>query len=159
MCKRMLSILMLILLLMPSHGFAQAASGDWATVRAVPAGEKLAVELKSGKRENGKVIRTSDTGLTLQNGKKEKEIPRDDVRRVHRVAGKSAGKSTLIGTGVGAGGGAAIGTASGCNQGCWFNRGDVALAGAVVGAGFGALGGFLFGKLKSKRALIYEAGK
>src|SRR6185436_12326757 len=102
MCKRMLSVLMLTLLLMPSHGFAQAASGDWATVRAVPAGEKLAVELKSGKRENGKVIRTSDTGLTLQNGKKEKEIPRDDVRRVHRVAGKSAGKSTLIGTGVGA---------------------------------------------------------
>jgi hypothetical protein len=159
MWKRMLSILTLILLMTPSHGLAQAASGDWATVRAVPAGTKLTVELKSGKRENGKVIRTSDTGVTLQNGKQEKEIPLDDVRRVHRVAGSSAGKSTLIGTGAGAAGGATIGAVSGCDRGCWFDKGDLAAAGAVVGAGFGALGGFLFGKLKSKRALIYEAGR
>lgn len=164
MNRRILSCLMLILLSIPSRGLAQGASttsGDWTTVRATSVGEKLTVELKSGKRENGKLIRTSDTGLTLKSGKKEMDISRDDVRRVHREAGKSAMKATLIGTAVGAGGGAALGAATGgCNsqQICIIGRGEAAGIGAVAGGAFGAIGGFLFGKLKSKRTLIYEAG-
>src|SRR4029453_2900600 len=93
MTRRILTCLMLLLLSIPSHVLVQGAEtprGDWATVRAAPVGEKMAVELKSGKRENGKLIRTSDTSLTLQSGNKEKDVQREDVRRVHRVAGKSA---------------------------------------------------------------------
>jgi hypothetical protein len=155
MSKQILSSILLIFLFIPSHALAQGA--DWATVRAVPAGEKLSIELKTGKHENGKVLRTTDTSVTLQNGKKEKEISRDDVRRVHRVSGASKTKSALIGTGVGAGSGIALGAAAGgCERSCFVDQGTVIGILAVMGAAIGAVTGLLFGAAKSKRALIYE---
>jgi hypothetical protein len=88
-------------------------------------------------------------------------MARDEVNGVYRVAKKSATKSTLIGTAIGAGSGATVASATGCGgqQFCILRSSDLAAVGAVVGAGFGALTGFLFGKLKPKRVLIYDARK
>jgi hypothetical protein len=49
--------------------------------------------------------------------------------------------------------------AGGCNrqQICIVDRAGAAGILAVLGGAFGAVTGFLFGKFKSNRALIYEA--
>jgi hypothetical protein len=152
-----LSYLMLALLFLPSGAFAQGAT-NWENVRAVPVGDKLEVEFRNGKRQQGKLAEFSDAGLTLQIGKKTEAIPRDNVRKIHRLTGTPAGKTTLIGAASGAAGGALLGaTSNGCSRNCFVGRGASTALGAVFGGGIGAIGGFLIGKAKHKRVLIFEA--
>lgn len=155
-----LSFLLIFVSVQPAalaQALPEASFGSWENVRALPEGDELSVDLKDGSTVKGKLVSTSDTKLRLTRKKKETEIDRADVRRVHRVSGKSKGKSTLIGFGVGAGAGTAIG-------GVISARGEhesgeahvpVVLFG-VAGAGLGALTGFLLG-LGKKRVLVYEA--
>jgi len=68
----------------------------------------------------------------------------------------SATKPTLIGLGVGAG--AAVGTAAGGNDSGFEKIDHVATAAlTVLGAGVGAMSGYLVGRGGSKRVLIYQA--
>ena len=161
--RRTLSLL-LALLLIPSGTLAQDSAGlanDWTKVQAVQPGEKVVVELKSGKREKGTLSAVSESGLTLSNGNEKTEARRDDIRTVRRVTGASVKKATLIGTATGATGGAIAGAAAGgCDPAresiCIFGRGASAAALGVIGAGIGAMTGFVIGKFKHKETLIYE---
>src|SRR5699024_2833991 len=109
---------------------------------------------------NGTVTSVSDSALSLNVKNSTQEIKREDVATVHEVVKKSsATKSTLIGTGIGAGVGAAAGGIAGANDDNGFDKIDhVATAAlAIVGAGSGALVGYLVGRGGSKKVLLYEA--
>jgi hypothetical protein len=157
--KRFTLVLVLLAsLILPSVASAQSApAGDWGALNSVTTGSKLVVKLKDGKSVEGKLSGVSDTALSLTVKSKPVDLKREDVQSVHRIEGKSATKATLIGLGVGAGAGAAIGAAGSGNDN--FDKFDqVATAGlAVVGAGVGALTGYLIGHHGSKRILVYES--
>lgn len=139
---------------------AQGQANDWSKVAALSSGSNLSVKLKNGKTINGTLSSVSDSTLSLTAKNAPVEIKRDEVRSVHEVVKKSsATKATLIGTGVGAGAGAAAGAIGDSNNDDGFEKFDsAATAGlAIVGAGVGALVGYLIGRSGNKRALVYEA--
>ena len=139
---------------------APAPSGDWAALRAVAAGSKLAVKLKDGKTVEGRLAGVTDEALSLSVKNRPADLRREDVQSVHQVRSKSAKKETLIGLGVGAGAGLALGVA-GSSADDGFNKLDQAVTAGltVIGAGLGAATGFLIGRRGGKRVLIYEAGR
>jgi len=155
-----LVILLISFLLSPLTLAAQTGTRDWSRLSSVAAGSKLSVKLRNGKKVDGTLSSVSDTSLTLSVKNVATEVKRDDVLTVHQFAGKSAGKSTLIGLGVGAGVGAVLGIAADAsNNDDGFEKIDnVAAAGiAVVGAAAGAITGFVIGKTRKKKVLVYEA--
>jgi hypothetical protein len=139
---------------------AQNAAGDWSAVKAVEIGSKLSVKLKTGKTVEGRLTGVSDAALSLSVKEKPVDIKREDVFSVHQTGKGSATKATLIGMGVGAGTGAVIG-AVGDSSSDGFEKIDTAATAGltVIGAGVGALVGYAFGRGRSKRVLIYEAGR
>ncbi len=139
-----------------------APTNDWSRLTAVESGSKLVIKLKNGKTVEGKVVSVSATAVSISIKGKPVELKRDDVRSVHQVMTKSASKATLIGLGVGAGAGAAAGAAaSSSDTGFDFDKFDKAVTAGltVVGAGAGALTGYLLGRRGGKRVLMYEAGQ
>jgi hypothetical protein len=140
---------------------AQDATGqkEWATIRAVPFGDKLVIEMKDGKTLKGRFKAVSDKTLTLSQNRGATDVELINLQRVYREGGGSRVKSTLMGAGVGAATGAAIGV--GVTVGNEANRreGFHILAGVVlgvIGAGIGAAAGLIAGS-RSKRVLIFEA--
>ena len=137
---------------------ASVPSREWTTVMAVAPSEKLEVKLKSGKTVKGKLSSVTDTRLTLSRGKRMIDLNRDDIFRIYRASGKSGVSPTLIGTGVGAGVGAAAGgVIVAVNEGEDDETVPGIVLSALVGAGIGALTGFLSGKARNNRVLIYES--
>ncbi len=138
---------------------ATTANNEWSRLNTVTSGSRLAVKLKNGKTFEGKLTSVTDTGLSLSVKDKPLEVKREDVLSVYQVTRKSATKATLIGLGVGAGAGAGIGLAGSNNDG--FAKIDHAVTAglAVLGAGAGALTGYLIGRSGRKRVLIYQAGQ
>ena len=134
----------------------EVTTGMWAGVEKVPPGEKLLVKLKDGKKLKGRLVSTSDTGLTLSRKNKTMDLDRERVQQIFRLMPKSARKATLIGVGVGLAIAAAA-TAGVCEgesgTGCaaW---GMLIFGGS--GAGLGALAGWRIGSGK-ERVLIYDA--
>ena len=138
---------------------ATTATSDWSRLNTVASGSRLAVNLKNGKTVEGKLSSVSDTGLSLSVKDKPVEVKREDVLSVYQITKKSATKATLIGMGVGAGAGAGIGLA-GSNDDHFAKIDHAVTAGlAVLGAGAGALTGYLIGRSGRKRVLIYQAGQ
>ncbi|HVF51029.1 MAG TPA: hypothetical protein VNA19_13125 [Pyrinomonadaceae bacterium] len=136
------------------------AAGDWAAVKSLDVGEKLRVQLRDGKKFEGRLSGVSDTTLTLERNNKPTELSRDSISRVDRLvgrAGKSIGKAAAIGAAVGGGVGAVAGLASGGYED--LGPGDIGLILGAVGAGIGAGVGALVGSLgsKQKRVLVYES--
>ncbi len=159
MVKRVLaSIIALVFLIQTSTAQNQDTAktpGDWTIVELLKNGEKLSIELKSGKRIKGKLTSVSQTGLSISEAGKTTDLSRDDVLRVYQVVGRTRGKSALRGAGIGG----AIGVSGGLivylparddNVG-WVVPIFGAL-GAVIGSGVGAA--FSDGQ---KRVLIYQA--
>jgi hypothetical protein len=148
-------------LLMPPVTLAQntsAPSNEWSALNAVASGSKLAVKMKDGKSFEGKLSGVSDTALSLSVKDKPVELKREDVLSVYHVKKKSATKATLIGMGGGAGVGAAIGAVGDSNNDGFEQIDHVATAGlTIIGAGLGALTGYLLGRGGGKRVLVYEA--
>lgn len=152
---------LLAMLARPHAGFAQATPvpivGSWEAIKAIPPGDEVRVRLRNGRTLMGRLINVSDTALTIELGKKTMDVTRADTLRVHRVITKSAKKATLIGLGIGAGiggvGGGGLAAAAGAQQ----PRDYAIVAGflAAIGAGVGALTGYLVGSRKH-RELIYE---
>ncbi len=138
---------------------SRSAAGDWSRLDAIVAGSKLSVKLKNGQSVSGEFGKVTDAMLSLTVKGKPVELKREDVFSVYELKKKSATKSTLIGLGVGAGAGAGIGLAARGNDG--FNKIDnAATAGfTVLGAGAGALTGYLLGKRGTKRTLIYQSSQ
>ena len=155
-----ITIILSLLFLSPFTLMAQTALSDWSRLNSVASGSKLSVKLKDGKTVEGTLRSVSDTGLSLIVKNADRELPRADVVTVHEIAAKSVKKATLIGLGVGAGAGAAIGIAgdaSGHDNGFEKLDNSIAAGVAVLGAGVGALSGFLIGRSGKKRVLLYEA--
>jgi len=151
-----------LVMAVPTDAWTQSHPlNNWAAVVAVPSGQKLAIELNSGKRISGKLGAASETGLSIVRGKKTQDINRSDIRKIHRESGPSVGKSTLIGTGIGGGSGAIIGAAAGgCDSSSDFfclSRGETAAVLGVLGASIGAVTGLVIGLVGGKKTLIYEA--
>ena len=149
------------ILLAPVTSFSQnvASTEDWVALRNIPADSRVAVKLKTGKNVEGKLLNVSDSSITLSRNNSSLDIKRDDVKSVHQVIKKSATAGTLIGLGVGAGAGAGLGAIGASNDDNGFDKIDhAATAGlAVIGAGVGALTGYLIGRRGSKRMLVYES--
>ena len=151
------------ILLAPVTSLAQnvASTSDWSALRNIPADSKVSVKLKTGKSVDGKLLSVSDSSITLSRNNSSMEIKREDVKSVHLVIKKAATPATLIGLGVGAGAGAALGAiaASDDSNSFDFDKFDrAATAGlAVIGAGVGALTGYLIGRQGSKRTMVYQS--
>ena len=161
----MISLALIASMFLPSVSLAaqeQKATNtrlsDWSLLNAVTTGSKVAVKLKDGKTVEGKLGSVSDTGLSLSVKDKPVDVKREDVLSVYQITKKSAKKATLIGLGVGAGAGAGIALA-GRGEG-YDKLENLVLAGfTVIGAGAGALTGYLIGRSGHKRVLIYHAGQ
>lgn len=132
---------------------------EWSALKSVSLGSKVSVKLKSGKSLDGTLSSVSETSLTLSTRNKPNDIKRGDVLSVYQSIKKSATKATLIGLGVGAGVGAGIGAAASSNDNSGFEKIDhAATAGlTIIGAGAGALTGYLIGRSGRKRVLVYQA--
>jgi hypothetical protein len=138
---------------------ATTVRGSWDRLKAIPPGDEVAVTLRNGKTLKGRLINVSDTVLTLAQGKKTTDLTRGDTLKVYRVVRKSTTRSTMIGLAIGAGAGALIGGASIAalsegseDPGLWV---IASLFFGAIGAGVGALTGYLFGSRKQQE-LIYE---
>ncbi len=136
-----------------------ATTSDWSALKAVTSGSKLSVKLKNGKTVDGRLSSVSDVALTLSIKNSMQDLKREDVLSVYQLTKKSATTATLIGMGVGAGAGAAIGAAGDANDDNGFEKIDHAVTAGltVIGAGLGALSGYLVGRGRSKRVLVYES--
>jgi hypothetical protein len=128
----------------------------WSDVQAVSIGEKLALELKTGKKLQGNMAGVSDIKLSITKNGKVTDIERVNIQRIYRVVpksiAKSVGKSTLIGAAVGFGGGAGAGLALGAYEDISTAEvmGILGLLGAGIGAGIGAMTGLFTGARKEK---------
>jgi small nuclear ribonucleoprotein (snRNP)-like protein len=154
-------ILLTSFLLSPVTLMAQVGPNDWSRLNSVAQGSTLSVKLKNGKKMEGTFSSVSDTALTLMVKNASSEVKRDDVRSVHQVGGTSVTKSTLIGLGAGAGAGAllgAVGSAADNDNGFPVLDGTAVTAGlTVLGAAAGAITGFVIGKTRKKKVLLYQA--
>lgn len=153
------TVLATSILLSSLNASGQVSTGqidDWLRLNSISAGSNLEVRLKDGKKLEGKFNRVSDSDLSLTVKDKSVEVKRGDVLAVYQVTKKSATKATLIGLGVGAGAGLGVGLAGRSDDG--FEKiENAATAGlAVVGAGAGALVGYLVGRSGRKKVLVYQ---
>jgi hypothetical protein len=148
-------VLLLSFLLSPLALAAQTAPTDWSRLKSVTSGTKLSVKLKDGKKFDGTFDGATDTTLSLTVKKARKEIRQEDVESVSALSGKSAVPATLLGMGVGAGAGAALGVAADSSDNDLEVPNSVTGGLAVVGAGIGALTGYLIGRSGKKRVLLY----
>ena len=151
-------ILLTSILLSPVTVAAQTGTNDWSRLTSVATGSKLSAKLRNGKTIVGSFSSASDTALTLMVKNAATEVRRDDIISVHQVTRKSAKTATLVGLGVGAGAGAIVGAAADSSSDSFEDIDNIATAvTTVLGAGVGALGGFLIGRNGKKRVLIYQA--
>ena len=155
--KQIAIIVMLSFLLSPVTLMAQTGTNDWSRLSGIAAGTKLSVKTKDGKKVEGTLTTVSDTSMTLTVKNAAKEIRREDVQSVHASAKKSAGKWTLIGAGIGAGLAGGLAIASETNDNPLEVKDSVAAGMVVLGAGLGALTGFVIGKTGKKRVLLYQS--
>ena len=150
-------VLLLSFLLSPVTLVAQTGTSEWSRLSAVTTGTKLSVKLKDKKKVEGTFTSVSDTSLSLTVKNSAKDIRREDIASVHEVSKMSAGKSTVVGMGIGAGLGAVLGLVADNNDEGLEVRDSVTAGVVVVGAGIGALTGFLIGRSGKKRVLLYES--
>jgi small nuclear ribonucleoprotein (snRNP)-like protein len=153
-------VLALLLNSIPASA-AQNNSSEWGAVQALASGEKVKVELKDGKKVEGRLLQVSNTSLTIDRKNKPTDFSRDSIAKVYRLvqklAGKSIAKSAAIGAGIGFGGGLGVSLAAGNYEdlGTAELIGVLGGIGAAIGAGIGALAGS-FGK-HQRRELIYQS--
>jgi hypothetical protein len=150
---------LMAILAKPQIAFAQVTPnpirGSWEGIKAVPPGDKVVVRLRNGQTLKGRLINISDTALTIEQAQRATDISRSDALRVHRVVSKSSKRATLIGLGIGAGVGLIGSIAAAKSRGGEGDADLTALFAGAIGAGAGALIGYIVGSRKH-RALIYE---
>lgn len=160
MKTRVFSILLVGILLSAQSSLvlvqAQRSLHDWSTVQAVRADERLIVKQKDGKTIEGKMIEATETNLTLSRDSKVVNISRDSIQQIEISRGKAEkGKWAAIGAGIGAATGGGIGAVQASHAS--DDGGIYTVAGLVIGAGAGAVGGLAFGASRRHRELIYTA--
>src|SRR5262245_29908473 len=128
-------------------GLGTAVQGQdphgWQSLARLQAGDKIRLSLKTG-IVKGAFESWTPEQVTIGTMTASKE----DVLKIerYRPGAWGRGKKAAVGAAIGFGGGFAVGSAAGgCNQGSWcfFSREEVGVflggAGAVIGAGIGAL--------------------
>ena len=155
---KIVSALLIIMLLSSTLAMAQspAASGDWGAVQVLAPGEEIVVNLKDGRSVKGKLASVTDAELSLTRNNKSETFGTDRIFQIYRRKRKAEkGKYAAIGAGIGAGAGLGIGLAKNSPP---VDDGEIyPIGGTILGAGIGAIGGFLFGQAKRKRILVYQA--
>lgn len=142
-----------VLLLVPSLVAApNSATADWAAVESLAVGERIQVELSTGKVVSGRIDHVTPESVFVQHGTQTTEVRRQEVNRLYRqksgAGAKWAAIGALIGAGVGGGAGAAT-----LERESGFGG---AIAGTVaLGGALGAGAGYLLGRGKS--VLVYKA--
>ena len=140
----------------PVH--AQTGTDDWSRVTALPSGTKLSIKLKSGKSVKGLLNNASDSGVFVNVKNNNQQIKKEDVQAVYRVSKKSATTPTLVGTAIGAGAGAALGGIGASGDDYFDSLDNAVIAGmTVIGAGIGAITGYLIGRSGRKKELVYQS--
>ncbi len=130
--------------------------GDWKIVELLTKGDKLEIELKSGKRLKCKLANVFKTDLSISEGGRTTTLSQDEVLRIYQVIGRTRGESSLRGSAIGSAIGAGIGLIL-YLPGRDDISGWVAPSFAAIGAGIGAGVGAVFSN-GQKRVLIYQAG-
>lgn len=131
----------------------------WDAVQQTPAGEKLSVQTRDGKKVLGDMVSASDTTLWLEERQQPRALQRADIQKVWRVAPPSRSKQKFysgIGTGVGLFAGLALAisqTEVQCGD-CTGTK--VGIVAAIIGF---PVGGAIIGRAlaRGKRILIYYA--
>ena len=130
-----------------------ACSAGWEDVQRITPGHKIEVEANNSGRTRGSFVSANDSGLVLGSKSGEQSIARGDIRRVRIADSSRRIRNGLIGVGIGAGAGFGIGFAV-CphcaNEGA-AGKYTGPLTG--LGAGVGALAGFLPAPYKT----VYKA--
>jgi hypothetical protein len=128
-----------------------AETSDWATVQALAMGERIQVNLSTGRTMKGKLDHVTSESAFMQINGKAMEISRKEISRLYLRKKGSWQKSTLFGTAIGAaaGGGIAAGVMERETGFGGAVAGTVALF-AVIGAGIG------YAMRPGKSVLIYE---
>ena len=130
-----------------SVGYAQ--SNDWNTVRALPAGTHLVIELSVRHRLHGVLQGVDDATLTIE---KYPPVARADIQRIAQLGDPQIGRSAKWGFLTGAAGGVTLGyvTAQG-SKGTW------ALLQGIGWSSVGALIGAIDGAQSRKEMVIYSS--
>jgi len=155
-----LSYICMFLVLVPYADAQTHAQNDWTMLQRLNRGDKVAIELKTGKKLKGDFSASTDMDLTILVHSGKRTLDRNDVKKVQRLTGDSVGSTTLKGTAVGAATGATVGATLGTdcpkNSGLCFSRPFLATVGAMVFAIPGTVVGLVIGLNRHHRELIYE---
>jgi UPF0716 family protein affecting phage T7 exclusion len=154
MIQRVLSCVCIFLLIVPTANSQAKSHNVWMMLQRLTRGDKVAIELKTGKTIKGEFDQSTDVALTISADNQTRNIDRNDVKKVSRISGSSVAKSTLTGTAVGAAAGATTGAAIGNN---YVSRGVVTVVGALLFAIPGAAVGLVIGLHGRHHELIYKA--
>jgi hypothetical protein len=140
---------------------ANTPNQSWDDLRQLPAGEKLQVQRKTGKKKvSGSLVSIFDTELIIQRKGKSESFSRDEVKNIWRVAPPSR-KDEMIGAlclGAGLLFGVVVAMGIALDKPCGGDCADeeMGMVAALVGI---PAAGFLAYRLlgKGKRTLIYSA--
>lgn len=154
---RLFALGLALFLALPHAAHASAgapqASADWAAVRALSGGEKVAVSTKDGDRLKGRFDSAGETDISFTHEGRSVTLRRDSIRRVE-VGRKNRWKGALVGAGVGGGTGTGVGAAL-IGTSDHFEP-SIIPTGTFVGAGIGAAIGAAVG-LGTDYRTVYEA--
>jgi len=161
--QRSVTTVLVAALLMPAPEAAAATAtpSDWAHVRTLKPGLKLAIHLQDGAVRKGAFVQADPDGVTLRAKEGPFTVARHDVREI-RKARRSAGRKIagfLVGALAGAFGGIYLGASIG-ESGCQTYCEDAGLIGAVYGLLIGAIVGGLSGlalAAQGEGAAVYRA--
>jgi hypothetical protein len=161
--QRSVTTVLVAALLMPAPEAAAATAtpSDWAHVRTLKPGLKLAIHLQDGAVRKGAFVQADPDGVTLRAKEGPFTVARHDVREI-RKARRSAGRKIagfLVGALAGAFGGIYLGASIG-ESGCQTYCEDAGLFGAVYGLLIGAIVGGLSGlalAAQGEGAAVYRA--
>jgi len=149
-----LAIMLMLVTIVPL-AFAQQPRSDWAAVQSLPADQDISIRLKTGKQVRGEFLSATDNEVTITRKGKGESFAKDEIAQIERLERKAEkGKYAAIGAGIGTGAGAGIGAMKASSTA--DDGGIYTVVGVAMGAGFGALGGLLFGQAKRKHVLIYQ---
>ena len=131
---------------------ANAATGDWTAVQALVAGQRVQVDLSSGKMLKGKIDHVTPESVFVRSGRKLEEVQRKDISHLYIKKKGGWWKSTLFDMAIGAGAAGGIGAA--------IMEHERGYGGAVAGtvalfAGIGAAVGYAL--RPDQTILVYEA--
>jgi len=159
--QRSVTTVLVAALLMPAPEACAATPSDWAHVRALKPGLKLAVHLHDGGMRKGAFVQADADGITLRAKEGPFTVARHDVREI-RKAHRSAGRKIagfFVGALLGAFGGIYLGASIG-ESGCQTYCEDAGLIGAFFGLLIGAVAGGLSGlalAAQGEGAAVYRA--